>query len=63
MSNADNIILIDRYIDNILANISDTERVNDLLVSMNRVFGVFTPDEKVAILDWLVGRLVALLED
>lgn len=58
MSSVDSIDMIDRYIGRILENSSDTEIVVDLMLGMNRSFSVMTPDEKVTVLDYLVGRLV-----
>ena len=58
MSSVDSIDMINRYIEKILENSYDTEIVVDLMLGMNRSFSVMTPDEKVTVLDYVVGRLV-----
>lgn len=37
---------------------SDKEQIANLLVGMNRAFRVMSPDEKVTILNWLIGELI-----
>jgi hypothetical protein len=36
----------------------DKDKIADLVVGLNRTFSVMSPDEKVTILDYLVGRLI-----
>lgn len=58
MSSVDCIDLTSRYIERILENSSDKEKVVDIILGLNRSFSVMTPDEKVTVLDYLVGRLI-----
>lgn len=50
--------LIEKYIDDIEDMEINNKPVADKLVALNILFKTFSPDEKVACLDWLAGRLI-----
>jgi hypothetical protein len=58
METANSIDLVCRYLDRISENSANDEKVVDLILGLNRSFSVMTPDEKVTVLDYLVGRLI-----
>jgi hypothetical protein len=58
MDSIDCIDMVERSINRIYENSSDTEVVTDLLIGLNRIFSVMTPEQKTTVLDWLVGRLI-----
>lgn len=54
------ISLTERYINSLMSfeDNNDTEGIANTIAGMNRAFSVMTPQEKTAVLDWLVGRLI-----
>jgi hypothetical protein len=60
VTSSNSIKLVSKFISKIekAESKSDKEQIADLLVGMNRAFRVMSPDEKVTVLNWLIGELI-----
>ena len=60
VTSSNSIKLVSKFISKIekAESKSDKEQIADLLVGMNRSFRVMSPDEKVTVLNWLIGELI-----
>lgn len=60
VNSSNSIKLVSKFISKIekAESKSDKDQISDLLVGMNRAFRVMSPDEKVTVLNWLIGELM-----